>query len=96
MAMTVRRYRQCGAPSPARGRLDLLGPVTVSAGDYFHHVTVGVVEIDAATAVQGARHKRRSVLGCRWVVRLPGAAACVTMLAMAVNPSQGTENGVGG
>src|SRR5580700_4190124 len=44
--------RPCSAPSPARGRSDLLGPVAVGVGDYFHHVTVGVVEIDAATAVQ--------------------------------------------
>src|SRR6516164_1899298 len=44
--------RPCGAPSPARGQSDLLGPVAVGVGDYFHHVTVGVVEIDAATAVQ--------------------------------------------
>src|SRR5271170_8378539 len=50
--MTVRRDRHCSAPSPARGRSDLLGPVAVGVGDYFHHVTVGVVEIDAATAVQ--------------------------------------------
>src|SRR6266446_6792423 len=42
----------CGAPSLARGRSDLLGPVAVGVGDYLHHVTVGVVEIDAATAVQ--------------------------------------------
>src|SRR5271156_1459857 len=41
----------CGEPSP-RGRSDLLGPVAVGVGDYFHHVTVGVVEIDPATAVQ--------------------------------------------
>src|SRR5580704_16104718 len=41
----------CGARA-ARGRSDLLGPVAVGVGDYFHHVTVGVVEIDAATAVQ--------------------------------------------
>src|SRR5271167_3922704 len=40
------------APSPSRGRSDLLGPVAVGVGDYFHHVTVGVVEIDTATAVQ--------------------------------------------
>ena len=52
MAMTVRRDRQCSAPSPARSRSDLLGPVTVRVGDYFHHVTVRVVEIDAAAAVQ--------------------------------------------
>ena len=45
-------WRPCGAPSLARGRSDLLGPVAVGVGDYFHHVTVGVVEIDAATAVQ--------------------------------------------
>ena len=44
--------RPCSAPSPACGRSDLLGPVAVGVGDYFHHVTVGVVEIDAATAVQ--------------------------------------------
>src|SRR5271156_7213386 len=50
--MTVRRDRQCSAPSPARSRSDLLGPVAVGVGDYFHHVTVGVVEIDPATAVQ--------------------------------------------
>src|SRR6516225_2755288 len=36
----------------ARGRSDLLRPVAVGVGDYFHHVTIGVVEIDAATAVQ--------------------------------------------
>src|SRR5262249_54750927 len=35
-----------------RSRSDLLGPVAVGVGDYFHHVTVGVLEIDAATAVQ--------------------------------------------
>src|SRR5215470_1415931 len=52
MAMTVRRDRQCSAPSPARSRSGLLGPIAVGVGDYFHHVTVGVVEIDAATAVQ--------------------------------------------
>src|SRR6266700_5230368 len=46
----VRRPR--GAPSSARGRSDLLGSVAVGVGDYFHHVTVGVLEIDAATAVQ--------------------------------------------
>src|SRR5690348_12274808 len=50
--MTVRRDRQCNAPSLARSRSDLLGPVAVRVGDYFHHVTVGVVEIEAATAVQ--------------------------------------------
>jgi hypothetical protein len=27
-------------------------PVAVGVGDYFHHVTVGVLEIDAATGVQ--------------------------------------------
>ena len=48
MAMTVRRDRQCNAPSLARSRSDLLGPVAVRVGDYFHHVTVGVVEIEAA------------------------------------------------
>src|SRR5215472_3816726 len=37
---------------PARARSDLLGPVAVGVGDYFHHVTVGVLEIDATTAVQ--------------------------------------------
>ena len=45
----------CGARAARRrrrGRSDLLGPVAVGVGDYFHHVTVGVVEIDAATAVQ--------------------------------------------
>src|SRR6516225_5037220 len=46
----------CGAHAArrrrARGRSDLLGPVAVGVGDYFHHVTVGVVEINAATAVQ--------------------------------------------
>src|SRR4029077_515773 len=53
MPATPERVRRpCGAPSPARGRSDLLGPVAVGVGDYFHHVTVGVVEIDAATAVQ--------------------------------------------
>src|SRR6516225_11273781 len=41
-----------GARSPTRGRSDLLGSVAVGVGDYLHHVTVGVVEIDAATAVQ--------------------------------------------
>src|SRR6266481_2481173 len=46
----VRRPRS--APSPARGRSDLLGSVAVGVGDYFHHVTVGVLEIDAATGVQ--------------------------------------------
>src|SRR5215471_15521993 len=44
--------RPCSAPSPPRGRSDLLGPIAVGVGDYFHHVTVGVLEIDAATAVQ--------------------------------------------
>ena len=44
--------RACAAPSPTRGRSDLLRPVAVGVGDYLHHVTVGVVEIDAATAVQ--------------------------------------------
>src|SRR5215471_1968768 len=48
--MTVRRDKQCRAP--ARSRSDLLGPVAVGVRDYFHHVTVGVIEIDAATAVQ--------------------------------------------
>ena len=43
---------QCSAPSPARSRSDLLGPVAVGVGDYFHHVTVGVLEIDDATDVQ--------------------------------------------
>jgi hypothetical protein len=52
MVMTVRRDRQCSAPSPARSRSDLLRPVAVGVGDYFHHVTAGVVEIDAAAAVQ--------------------------------------------
>jgi hypothetical protein len=51
MAMTLRRDRQCNAPLLARSRSDLLGPVAVGVGDYFHHVTVGVVEIDAAAAV---------------------------------------------
>src|SRR6516225_3437836 len=41
-----------GARSPTRGRSDLLGSVAVGVGDYLHHVTVGVVEIDTATAVQ--------------------------------------------
>src|SRR5215469_1781111 len=50
--MSVRRDRQRSAPSPARSRSDLLGPVAVGVGDYFHHVTAGVLEIDAATAVQ--------------------------------------------
>src|SRR6516162_10527795 len=45
-------WRLCGAPSPARGQSDLLGPVAVGVGDYLHHGTVRVVEIDAATAVQ--------------------------------------------
>src|SRR6516165_6389393 len=44
--------RPCGARSPTRGRSDLLGSVAVGVGDYLHHVTVGVFEIDAATAVQ--------------------------------------------
>ena len=35
----------------ARSRSDLLGSVAVGVGDYFHHVTVGVVEIDATAAV---------------------------------------------
>ena len=53
MPATPERVRRpCGAPSPARGRSDLLGPVAVGVGDYFHHVTVGVLEIDAATGVQ--------------------------------------------
>src|ERR1700719_3011634 len=48
MPATPERVRRpCGAPSPARGRSDLLGPVAVGVGDYFHHVPVGVVEIDA-------------------------------------------------
>src|SRR5215469_9358774 len=50
--MMVRRDGRCSAPSPARGRSDLLGLVAVGVGDYFHHVTVGGLEIDAATAVQ--------------------------------------------
>ena len=52
MAMTVRRDRQYNAPSLARSRSDLLGSVAVGVGDYFHHVTVRIVEINAATAVQ--------------------------------------------
>src|SRR5580693_5641027 len=44
--------RKPAAPPPAGGRLYLLGRVAVGAGDDFHQVTVGVVEIDAATAVQ--------------------------------------------
>ena len=44
--------RKRAAPPPACGRLYLLRPVAVGVGDYFHQVTVGVVEIDAATAVQ--------------------------------------------
>ena len=53
MPATPERVRRpCGASSPARGRSDLLGPVAVAVGDYFHQVTIGVVEIDAATAVQ--------------------------------------------
>src|ERR1700757_1842167 len=52
LAAPERVWRPCGAPSPARGRSDLLRPVAVGVGDYLHHVTVGVVEIDAATAVQ--------------------------------------------
>jgi hypothetical protein len=40
------------ARSPARGRSNLLGPVAVGVGDYLHQVTVGVVEIDAATTVE--------------------------------------------
>ena len=51
-ATPERVWLPCGAPSPARGQSDLLGPVAVGVGDYLHHVTVGVVEIDAATAVQ--------------------------------------------
>jgi hypothetical protein len=51
MPATPERVRRpCDAPSPARGRSDLLGPVAVGVGDYLHNVTVGVVEIDAATA----------------------------------------------
>src|ERR1700752_4118580 len=45
----------CGARAARRrrrGRSDLLGPVAVGVGDYLHHLTVGVREIDAATAVQ--------------------------------------------
>ena len=45
-------HRPCSAPSRTRGRSGLLGPVAVGVGDYFHQMTVGVVEIDAATAVQ--------------------------------------------
>src|SRR5580704_17810826 len=51
-ASPLRLNRPDSAPSPARARSDLLGPVAVGVGDYFHQVTVGVVEIDAATAVQ--------------------------------------------
>src|ERR1700732_3941933 len=51
-ASPLRLNRPDSAPSPARGRLYLLGPLAVGVGDYFHQVTVGVVEIDAATAVQ--------------------------------------------
>src|SRR5215813_4094420 len=47
-----RVFCPCGAPSRARGRSDLLWAVAVGVGDYLHHVTVGVLEIDAATAVQ--------------------------------------------
>src|SRR3981081_522854 len=42
----------CSGRSPARGRSNLLGPVAVGVGDYLHQVTVGVVEIDAATTVE--------------------------------------------
>src|SRR5260370_22619999 len=53
MPATPERVRRpCGAPSPARGRSDLLGRVAVGVGDYLHHVTVGVLEIDAATTGQ--------------------------------------------
>jgi hypothetical protein len=42
----------CGARSPARGRSNLRERVAVGVGNYLHQVTVGVVEIDAATTVQ--------------------------------------------
>ena len=46
--------RSCPGSAPATGReqSDLLWPIAVGVGDYLHHVTVGVFEIDAATAVQ--------------------------------------------
>src|SRR5580692_4866779 len=44
--------RKRAAPSPAGGRLCLLGPIAVGVGDDFHQVTTGVVKIDAATTVQ--------------------------------------------
>src|SRR5215468_9398153 len=50
--MPVPKPCLCGARSPRRGRSDLLGSVAVGVGDYLHHVTVGVLEIDAATAMQ--------------------------------------------
>jgi len=43
---------RAGAAPPARSQSGLLGPVAVGVGDYFHQVTVRVVEIDAATAVE--------------------------------------------
>ena len=39
------------ARSPGRGRLNLLGRVAVGVGNYLHQVTIGVVEIHAATTV---------------------------------------------
>lgn len=51
-AAPERVWRPCDAPSPARGRSDLLGPVAIGVGDYLHQVTVGIVEVDAGTAVQ--------------------------------------------
>src|SRR6516162_10402479 len=71
MPATPERVRRpCGAPSPARGRSDLLGPVPVGVGDYFHHVTVGVLEIDAATAVQMID---LAGLGAPWIGVIPDA-----------------------
>src|ERR1700751_1088421 len=51
-AMTVCRDRLRSGPLLAHSRSGLLWPVAVRLGDYFHHVTVGVLEIEAATAVQ--------------------------------------------
>src|SRR6201987_331460 len=51
-AMTVCRDRLRSGPLLAHSRAGLLWPVAVRLGDYFPHVTVGVLEIEAATAVQ--------------------------------------------
>jgi hypothetical protein len=47
LARRARAVRRRG-----RGRSDLLWAVAVGVGDYLHHVTIGVLEVDAATAVQ--------------------------------------------